>query len=206
MNESEHLMIFTSPTYSLPLSLPSFSAIKTAWLTLLSSQLTHLPSTAAWELNERMWGLAGLTPEEAYSKYTVERVKQWSKSLSLAPPPVEPGSDVDPRREERYQEGGREGGREGGKEGGWPPRTESFVDTQCRAVDYWRRVIQPYMEERRRREGEREGGGVTVLVVSHANTIRSLMGHLDDVRVGACEGGIGREGGGDEETVAFFRG
>jgi len=122
-----------------------------------------------------MWGLAGLTPEEAYSTYTEKTVKQWSKSLSLAPPPVETGSEVDPRREERYQ---------GGRERGWPPRTESFLDTQRRAVGYWRGVVQPHMEERRR-EGGREGGGVTILVVSHANTIRSLMAHLDDVRVGA---------------------
>jgi 2,3-bisphosphoglycerate-dependent phosphoglycerate mutase len=170
----------TSLPSFLPPFLPFRSAIKTAWLALLSSQLTYLPSTAAWQLNERMWGLAGLTPEEAYSKYTEKTVREWSKSLSLAPPPVEAGSAVDPRREERYH-----GGREGGREGGWPPRTESFLDTQRRAVGYWRGVVQPHMEERRRREGGREGGGVTFLVVSHANTIRSLMAHLDDVQVRA---------------------
>ncbi|KAM3567289.1 hypothetical protein VYU27_010563, partial [Nannochloropsis oceanica] len=154
-------------------------AIKTAWIALLSSQLTYLPSTATGELNERMWGLAGLTPEEAYGKYTEETVKQWAKSLSLAPPPVEPGSEVDPQREERY----RGEWRGGEREGGWPPRTESFVDTQRRAVGYWRRVMRPYMEERRRRrDGGRIKGGVTVLVVSHANLIRSFMAHLDDVR------------------------
>lgn len=45
----------------------------------------HLPETRAWQLNERMYGLAGLTPQEAYAKYecvgtdawTVEDVSVW---------------------------------------------------------------------------------------------------------------------------------
>lgn len=44
------------------------SAVKTAWLAMAAMNMEHLPETRAWQLNERMYGLAGLTPEEAYAK------------------------------------------------------------------------------------------------------------------------------------------
>jgi bisphosphoglycerate-dependent phosphoglycerate mutase len=43
-------------------------AIKTAWLAVAGMGKEYLPETRAWQLNERMYGLAGLTPQEAYAK------------------------------------------------------------------------------------------------------------------------------------------
>lgn len=42
-------------------------AIKTAWLALAAIGREYAPETRAWQLNERMYGLAGLTPQEAYA-------------------------------------------------------------------------------------------------------------------------------------------
>lgn len=44
-------------------------AIKTAWLALGQMGREFVGETRAWQLNERMYGLAGLTPQEAYAKY-----------------------------------------------------------------------------------------------------------------------------------------
>lgn len=43
-------------------------AVKTAWLALGAMGREYAPETRAWQLNERMYGLAGLTPQEAYAK------------------------------------------------------------------------------------------------------------------------------------------
>lgn len=46
-------------------------AVKTAWLALGEMGREYSPETRAWQLNERMYGLAGLTPQEAYAKCVV---------------------------------------------------------------------------------------------------------------------------------------
>ncbi len=54
---------------SLTLWLCDPRAVKTAWLAMAGMGKEYLPETRAWQLNERMYGLAGLTPQEAYAKY-----------------------------------------------------------------------------------------------------------------------------------------
>ena len=72
-------------------------AIKTAWGALTVMEAEYLPTTAAWQLNERMYGLAGLTPQEAYDKHGKAQVHAWARALDEAPPEVAAGGPCDPR-------------------------------------------------------------------------------------------------------------
>ena len=50
------------------------------------------------------------------------------------------------------------------------PRTESLQDTQERVLPFWRALIAPELQK-----------GKNVLVVSHGNTIRALVKHLENI-------------------------
>eukprot|EP00965_Chrysotila_dentata_P197261 6178086-Pleurochrysis_carterae.AAC.3 len=46
-----------------------------------------------WRLNERMYGgLTGLNKKETVAKYGEDQVKQWRRSFSTPPPPIEKDS------------------------------------------------------------------------------------------------------------------
>ncbi len=50
------------------------------------------------------------------------------------------------------------------------PKTESLQDTQERVLPFWQALIAPELEK-----------GKNVLVVSHGNTIRALVKHLENI-------------------------
>ena len=49
------------------------------------------------------------------------------------------------------------------------PRTESLQDTQERVLPFWQDQIAPELKK-----------GKNVLVVSHGNTIRALVKHIEE--------------------------
>ena len=115
-----------------------------------------------WRLNERHYGaVQGKFKEdpELIAQYGQETLMNWRRSLRGKPPPMT-------KDHEYYLP---------------PPAplTESLEDCQKRAVECWHDAISPALFEE---EGhpytpdER-----TILVVAHANTIRSLIAHFDQV-------------------------
>ena len=115
-----------------------------------------------WRLNERHYGaVQGKLKEDAELKaqYGYDNIRYWRRSLHGKPPPME-------STHEYYQP---------------PPAplTESLADCQRRVLDCWEDSIAPALFEE-------EGHPFTpdqraVVVVAHANTIRSLMTHFDQV-------------------------
>jgi hypothetical protein len=62
----------------------------------------------------------------------------------------------------------------------WPSLL--FLPMQVRMVRYWEAAIQPHMRQASGRRGDK-AQPVTFLLVSHANTIRALMAHIDGLQV-----------------------
>lgn len=68
-----------------------------------------------WRLNERMYGgLTGLNKKETVAKYGDDQVKQWRRSYSLPPPPIDTDSECAGARE---GPGGEVGGAAPGERG-----------------------------------------------------------------------------------------
>ena len=128
----------------------------------------------SWRLNERHYGaLVGLSKDEAGSVLGEENVMKWRKSWRTAPPPM--------RREDMYEWGKaahaqpmtitKSKGRENEvviERGVQVPDTESLQNCADRILPLWRFGIAPRLFQ-----------GDTVLVVAHANSIRSLLKHID---------------------------
>jgi 2,3-bisphosphoglycerate-dependent phosphoglycerate mutase len=115
-----------------------------------------------WRLNERHYGaVQGLFKEdpELIAKYGQDTLRNWRRSLHGKPPPMD-------ETHEYYQPKPA-------------PLTESLADCQSRVVECWNDAIAPALFEE---EGHPYSPDErTILVVAHANTIRSLIAHFDQV-------------------------
>jgi 2,3-bisphosphoglycerate-dependent phosphoglycerate mutase len=123
----------------------------------------------SWRLNGRHYGaLQGKDKAQARAEYGDQWVQLWRRSYAVAPPPAarEAGRTLfaDPRYAALPPEA--------------RPRAESLRDVLARLLPYWYDSIAP---------GLRPGN--TMLVVSHGNTLRALVKHLDGI--------------GDEEIAAL---
>ncbi|CAM9309716.1 unnamed protein product [Choristocarpus tenellus] len=119
----------------------------------------YVPITTNWKLNERHYGaLQGRNKanlEEAMGPIVME----WRRGYATPPPPM---LDTHPHwnlinRDTRYR-------------GLMVPTTESLKDTGDRVMGYWEEEIVPQIK-----------AGKRVLVVAHANTLRSLVKRLDGI-------------------------
>ncbi len=136
-------------------------AIRTANVALAAAGREWIPVRRSWRLNGRHYGaLQGMAKEKAQVYYGEEQVRLWRRSWDVAPPPA----DADTQRElfgdPRYAvlaPGAR-------------PSSESLRDVTARLLPYWYDAIVPDLR----------GCGV-VLVVSHGNTLRALVAHLDRI-------------------------
>jgi 2,3-bisphosphoglycerate-dependent phosphoglycerate mutase len=134
-------------------------AIKTLWLVSEEMDLEWVPAVKAWELNERHYGsLQSRTKDEVAAEVGVEQVHLWRRGYRETPPPLDPEDPRHPQFDCRYS--------------GIPldrlPCTESLADVYDRVVLFWEERIGPEIRSGRR-----------VLVVSHGNTLRALVKHLD---------------------------
>jgi 2,3-bisphosphoglycerate-dependent phosphoglycerate mutase len=115
-----------------------------------------------WRLNERHYGiLQGKFKDdpELKEKYGDDTLRYWRRSLQGKPPNLDSSH-------EHYQP---------------PPAplSESLADCQRRVLDCWDDSIAPALFDE-------DGLPIppddrTIIVVAHANTIRSLMAHFDDI-------------------------
>ena len=136
-------------------------AIKTLWIALEALDASWIPQELSWRLNERHYGaLEGLNKAETAKKYGEKQVMIWRRSFGTPPPPMDNEDTRSPRYDPRYTL----------LEANALPKTECLGDTIDRVIPFWENVI---CQRIRRRE--------TILLVSHGNTIRGLIKHLDKI-------------------------
>lgn len=136
-------------------------SVETLRIVLETIGRTDLPSRRSWRLNERHYGaLQGLSLWQAVRRFGPLLVFGCQRRYAIAPPPLDPSQNDFPRTDPCYA----------GIPNGAVPRGESLRDTLVRLLPYWQETIEPELEL-----------GKQVLVVSHRNTLRALVKHLDDV-------------------------
>ncbi|KAL3942159.1 MAG: hypothetical protein SGARI_000361 [Bacillariaceae sp.] len=115
-----------------------------------------------WRLNERHYGAVTgqfKNDPELAEHYGDETLRYWRRSLHGKPP------DIDPSNEYYLPPPA--------------PLSESLADCQRRAMDCWDDSIAPALFDEENLPFPPDER--TIIVVAHANTIRSLMAYFDDV-------------------------
>jgi 2,3-bisphosphoglycerate-dependent phosphoglycerate mutase len=136
-------------------------AIRTLWYTLDELDLMWIPTTKAWQLNERHYGaLQGLNKAETAAKFGDEQVLVWRRSYDTPPPELTTDDERYPGHDPRYA----------GLGSAELPLTESLKETVARVIPYWHAEIAPAI-----RAGKR------VVVAAHGNSLRALVKYLDDM-------------------------
>jgi len=114
-----------------------------------------------WRLNERSYGsLEGEKKSDIDRIYGASQVHLWRRGFSERPPALSKDDRRYPGWEQRYR----------AVEEKDLPRTESLQDAMQRMLPLWQGQILPQLEKER-----------NVLVVSHGNTIRSLVKHIEGI-------------------------
>ncbi|HEX2823621.1 MAG TPA: 2,3-bisphosphoglycerate-dependent phosphoglycerate mutase [Streptosporangiaceae bacterium] len=135
--------------------------IRTAELALAAADRDWIPVRRSWRLNGRHYGaLQGRSKAEVLQEYGEQQVMLWRRSYDVAPPPLSAEAGYSQAGDPRY---------EALPPDAWP-RAESLADVSARLLPYWYDAIVPDL---------RAGG--CVLVVSHGNTLRALVKHLDSI-------------------------
>ncbi|KAL7504953.1 hypothetical protein ACHAXN_002474 [Cyclotella atomus] len=122
-----------------------------------------VPITKTWRLNERHYGaLQGYNKDTAYDELGIDQelVMEMRRSYATAPPRMEDDHPYWHGRDRRYSKLSEEQLEKS--------RAESLKDAAERIMPFFNKVIVPSL-----REGNR------CLVVSHANTIRTLIKQID---------------------------
>ncbi|MGD8325327.1 MAG: 2,3-diphosphoglycerate-dependent phosphoglycerate mutase [Sphingomonadales bacterium] len=136
-------------------------AIKTLNLAIEEMGQLWLPTTKAWELNERHYGgLTGYNKKEMAEKVGDEQVFIWRRSFDIPPPDMEKGSEFDVSADPRYAK----------LDSKLVPQTESLKDTIERVLPYWEANIAPDL-----RDGQR------LIIAAHGNSLRALVKYLDGI-------------------------
>lgn len=135
-------------------------AERTMWIVLDEMDLMKIPVTKSWRLNERAYGsFEGMNLEEAEAKYGAEQVRRWRKGFYHRPPGLAGGSRLPEERICSIDSGE-----------GPVPSSESLKEVQERLLPLWQGRIAADLEK-----------GRNVLVVSHGNTIRALVKHIEEI-------------------------
>jgi 2,3-bisphosphoglycerate-dependent phosphoglycerate mutase len=137
-------------------------AIVSADLALAGCDRSWVPVRRNWRLNSNHYGaLQGRAKAEVRAEAGEEQFMAWRRGFRVRPPLGEP--DDDPRYA-ALPPGAR-------------PRGESLHDVTVRLLPYWCDAIVPDLCQLR-----------CVLVVSHGNTLRALVKHLEGVSDDASSG------------------
>jgi 2,3-bisphosphoglycerate-dependent phosphoglycerate mutase len=144
-------------------------AIGSAELALAACDRDWIPVRRSWRLNGRHYGaLQGRDKAAVLREYGEEQVLLWRRSYATAPPPLAADAECSQYDDPRYTLLPPDA----------RPRAESLRDVTARLLPYWYDAIVPDLRS-----------GACVLVVSHGNTLRALIKHLDAI--------------GDDEIVAM---
>jgi len=135
--------------------------IKTLWTVLDGMDLNWIPTTNAWQLNERHYGaLQGLNKAETVEKYGKEQVQLWRRSYDVRPPALEANDPTHPSHDPRYKN----------IDSNTMPNGECLKDTYARAIPYWQTTIEPLIAR-----------GENIIVSAHGNSIRAIIKYLDNI-------------------------
>jgi 2,3-bisphosphoglycerate-dependent phosphoglycerate mutase len=142
-------------------------AIHSADLALAACDRDWIGVHRSWRLNGRHYGaLQGKDKAQARAEFGEQQVQLWRRSYDVPPPAADAG-DGPPA-------GGRDPQSADPRYAALPPearpRAESLRDVTARLLPYWYDFIVPGLRP-----------GATVLVVSHGNTLRALVKHLDAI-------------------------
>ena len=136
-------------------------AIRTADLVLAAADRDWIPVRRSWRLNGRHYGaLQGRNKAEVLQRYGEQQVMAWRRSYDVPPPPLDAARASSQAADPRYRAVPPDA----------LPRAESLSDVSARLLPYWYDAIVPDL---------RTGG--CVLVVSHGNTLRALVKHLESI-------------------------
>jgi 2,3-bisphosphoglycerate-dependent phosphoglycerate mutase len=135
--------------------------IRTADLALAAADRDWIPVRRSWRLNGRHYGaLQGRNKAQVRQEYGERQVTAWRRSYAATPPPISTLAWELQLGDPRYQALPPEA----------RPRAESLRDVTARLLPYWYDAIVPDL---------RASG--CVLVVSHGNTLRALVKHLESI-------------------------
>jgi 2,3-bisphosphoglycerate-dependent phosphoglycerate mutase len=130
-------------------------AIVSADLTLAACGRSWIPVRRSWRLNSSHYGaLQGRRKADVRAEAGEERFMAWRRGFRVRPPLGEP--DDDPRYAELPPDA--------------RPRGESLHDVTSRLLPYWYDAVVPDLAQYR-----------CVLIVSHGNTLRALVKHLEGI-------------------------
>ena len=122
--------------------------------------------------------LQGLSKERTADRLGREKVMKWRRSYDVPPPAMtedHPHYDII-NNDSRYRHLALEE-----RDGGGVPRAESLADCQKRVVEAWHEILRDGME------AEDTNATSHSLIVAHANTLRALVMHIDDIPASAIE-------------------
>ncbi|MBS1184916.1 MAG: hypothetical protein H6R09_517 [Proteobacteria bacterium] len=126
-----------------------------------------VPLFTTWRLNERHYGaLQGMNKREIFATWGEEASRRWWRGYVEPPPPLEWDDPRHPRFDPLYA----------ALAPGALPAAESLRDCQQRMLPYWDDVLVPRLLAGRR-----------LLVISHGNTLRGLVMHLEGLSADAME-------------------
>jgi 2,3-bisphosphoglycerate-dependent phosphoglycerate mutase len=140
---------------------------QTAEALLAAMRTPEVPLFTTWRLNERHYGaLQGMNKQEIFAAWGEEASRRWWRGYFDPPPPLDDNDPRHPRFAPRYAE----------LDPRDLPGSESLRDCQRRMLPYWNEVLEPRLRAGRR-----------LLVISHGNTLRGLVMHLDGLSAEAME-------------------
>ena len=136
-------------------------AIRTLNFVLEEMDLGWITVLKTWRLNERHYGaLQGLNKSEMAKQYGEEQVLKWRRSYDIQPPKLERSDERHPCHDLRYKDLKQDE----------LPSTESLKDTVARIIPYWKKALQPALQDQKQ-----------VLVVASGNSLRALVKYLDNI-------------------------
>jgi 2,3-bisphosphoglycerate-dependent phosphoglycerate mutase len=136
-------------------------AIHTLWIVLDELDLTWLPVSRSWRLNERHYGaLQGHNKDQMRREVGEEQVHKWRRSYTVRPPALDETDDRYPGKDRKYAHVPHS----------QIPRTESLEDTVARVLPYWQERVEPLLMEGRK-----------PLVVAHGTSLRGAVKYLDSI-------------------------
>jgi 2,3-bisphosphoglycerate-dependent phosphoglycerate mutase len=135
--------------------------IRTADLALAAADRDWIPVRRSWRLNGRHYGaLQGRNKAQVLEEYGERQSMSWRRSYDATPPPLTAAAEHSQLSDPRYGTIPPEA----------QPRGESLREVSARLLPYWYDAIVPDLL-----------AGGCVLVVSHGNTLRALVKHLDSL-------------------------
>ena len=136
-------------------------AIKTLHFALEEADMTWLPVTKNWRLNERHYGgLQGRNKEDTREDFGAEEVHEWRRAFMTRPPMLSEYDSRYPGKDERYRDVKPEE----------LPLGEALADTLDRVLPYWEEELRPRIQA-----GER------LVIAAHGNSLRALAKNLEDL-------------------------